>query len=303
MSRRNLNILGILILMGITSIISVFAYIYFVGGSGEPSGPTTAPTLSIPTPNAAETQVAVLSTQVADLSATITALEGGSVDPTIEATADADGETTAEATTQAEATADATAESTQASDVAAAPAVTLYRIVSDESQVSFTLTEDLRGTPTTVVGVTKDVAGDIVVDFATPANSQVGVIRINARTLTTDTEFRNRAIRGEILESSKDEYEFIDFTPTAISGLPASIAVGDQITFQITGDLKIRDITQSVTFDVTASAVSADRLEGTATTHVTRAQYNLVIPNAPGVANVSDDVTLQIDFVATQVQQ
>ncbi|MBZ0284610.1 MAG: YceI family protein [Anaerolineae bacterium] len=288
MSRRNLNILGILILMGISSAISIFAYVYIIGGSGEPSGETTAPTLSVPTPNLSETQVAVLSTQVAELSAANATLIAGVGIPgdAPEATVEPTTEVVAEATEIVE---------------GAAPAAVLYRIVQDESQVSFTLTEDLRGVPTTVVGTTNQLAGDIVVDFTTPANSQIGQIRINARTIVTNNEFRNRAIRGEILESSKDEYEFIEFTPTAVTGLPAAVTADETITFQITGDLKIRNITQSVTFDVTATTTE-ERLEGTATTVVTRTQYNLVIPSAPGVANVSEEVTLQIDFVATRVQ-
>ena len=81
------------------------------------------------------------------------------------------------------------------------------------------------------------------------------------------------------------------------------MAVGQAVTFQITGDLRIRNIVQSVTFDVTATAVSEDRLEGSASTIVTRTQYNLIIPSAPGVANVGEEVTLEIDFVATRVQQ
>ncbi len=285
--RRMLNLLGILILMGITALVSVGAYIMLVGGSGEPSQPISAPTLdpSTPTPNAAQTQVAVLSAQVADLQATIAALEAGSA--------------------AAESTAEAAVEPTAApvnEPAPAAAAPSLYRIVPDESQVSFTLTEDLRGQFTTVVGKTNQVAGDIQVDFATPANSRVGVIRINARTLATDNEFRNRAIRGEILESSNAAYEFIDFTPTAVSGLPETLTVGEAVSFQVTGDLKIRQITQAVTFDVTATAVSEDRLEGTATTKVTRAQFNLTIPNVPGVTNVSDEVTLEIKFVAAKVE-
>jgi polyisoprenoid-binding protein YceI len=142
------------------------------------------------------------------------------------------------------------------------------------------------------------VAGELFVDFSNPSASRIGAIRINARTLITDNEFRNRAIRSEILESSKDEYEFIDFTPTAITGLPASVTVGEAITFQVTGDLKIRDIVQSVTFDVTLTAVSEERLEGSATATVTRTQFNLQIPSVPSVANVTDEVGLAINFVA-----
>lgn len=286
MSRRTLNIIGILILMGITAAVSVTAYIFMVGGSGEASAPITAPTLdlSTPTPNAAETQVAVLSTQVADLQATIAAQASQP-----EATEAAPVEPTALPPTE---------EPTVVAEAAAAPSV--YAIQQDGSTVTFTLTEDLRGQFTTVIGTTDQIAGEILVDFANPANSRIGQIRINARTLATDNEFRNRAIRGEILQSSQAEYEFIDFTPTALNGLPASIAIGEAVTFQIVGDLKIRNITQSVTFDVTATAVSEDRLEGTATTVVTRAQFDLQIPNVPSVTNVSDEVTLQITFVAAK---
>jgi hypothetical protein len=65
----------------------------------------------------------------------------------------------------------------------------------------------------------------------------------------------------------------------------------------------VRDIVNSVTFDVTATVVSEDRLEGAASTVVTRAAYDLQIPNAPGVANVSEEVQLEIDFVATKVTE
>lgn len=300
MNRRALNIIGILILMGITAGVSIIAYTFVVGGSGEASQPISAPTLdpSTPTPNALETQVAELQAQNATLVAELAAVGAPEV-----ATEEATAEATVEATE--EAAADATAEVADATEEAAvasgASAPVQYRIVPEESEVRFTLTEDLRGTPTTVIGRTTEVAGDIIVDFATPANTRVGVIRINARTLATDNEFRNRAIRGEILQSAQDEYEFVDFTPTAVTGLPDTLTVGEEITFQITGDLKVRNITAPATFEVTATAVSEDRLEGTATTVVTRTTYDLQIPNAPGVANVSEEVTLEIDFVATQV--
>jgi polyisoprenoid-binding protein YceI len=308
MSRRTLNIIGILILMGITAAISIFAYIYFVGGSGEPTVPLSAPTLdlSTATPNALETQIADLQATNAALSTTV----AGAAKPTTEATAEATATVKAIVEATADATQEATAEVTVGAEAAAAvqaaaaaqaaAAGTLYRIDTAGSQVSFTLTEELRGQPTTVVGTSDQVAGDIFVDFATPANSKMGVIRINARTLVTDQEFRNRAIRSQILESAKDEYQFIEFTPTAITELPDKVATGSTIKFKVTGDLKIRDIVQSVIFDVSVTAAD-DSLTGSATTQVTRDQFNLQIPNAPGVANVSNDVTLDIKFTAPKV--
>jgi polyisoprenoid-binding protein YceI len=281
MSRRMVYVIGVLILMGITAGVSILAYNAIVGGSGEASQPISAPTLAIPTPNQAETQVAALSTQVAELTsanATLAAGGGGQVViPTIE--------TTPEATSQPASTG------------------TLFRIVPDESQVRFILTEQLLGQPKTVVGTTNQVAGDIFIDLQTPANSRVGQIHINVRTLTTDNENRNQSLRSRILQSTNPDYEFSDFTPTAITGLPDKIEIGQQVAFKITGDLKVRDVTQSVTFDVTATLTAEDRLQGTAGVNVTRDQFNLTIPSAPGVVNVSNDVRLEIDFVATKVQQ
>src|SRR5690349_8061835 len=83
----------------------------------------------------------------------------------------------------------------------------LLHISADESEVRFIIDETLLGNPKTVIGVTDQVAGDMLVDFANPAHSQLGAIRINARTLATDNEIRNRALRGQILQSERDEYE------------------------------------------------------------------------------------------------
>lgn len=161
----------------------------------------------------------------------------------------------------------------------------------------FTLNEVLRGEPKTVVGTSNQVAGQMAVDLADLSTAQVGLIQVNARTLATDNNFRNRAIRNVILET--DDFEFITFAPTAISGLPDTAVPGAPLTFQIAGDLTIRDVTQTVTFDVTAAAVSETQLAGTAVATVQRADYNLVIPEVEGVADVDEAVRLEIDFVAT----
>ena len=172
-----------------------------------------------------------------------------------------------------------------------------FQIVQAESEARFSMDELLRGEPVTVVGVTDQVAGEILVDFANPAAAQVGTININARTLATDSDFRNKAIKNKILET--DAYEFITFAPTAITGLPDSVSMGDTFTFEMTGDLTIRDITQEVVFAVNITAVSDSRLEGSATSSVARGDYNLVIPSVPSVAEVDEDVVIELDFVAT----
>lgn len=172
----------------------------------------------------------------------------------------------------------------------------VFTIDPGASQVRFQLDEDLRGVRTTVVGITDQVAGQLSVDLADLSQTQVGIIQINARTLATDNNFRNRAIQNEILDTGA--YEFITFTPTAVEGLPASAVLGEAVTFSINGDLTIRDVTLPATFTVTATAVSDTQLTGSATAVVNRADYGLQIPSVPNVANVEEEVELYIDFTA-----
>jgi polyisoprenoid-binding protein YceI len=200
----------------------------------------------------------------------------------------------------AEPSTDLTASPINTSSTAAASAAastlarqTSYVISSADSVASFTLNEELRGAEATVVGSTNQVARGIIVDFDNPAVSVLGDVVVNARTFATDSNNRNRAIRGAIL--STDSFEFITFSPTSIDGLPTEPT--DEFTFTVTGDLTIRDTTQPVMFEVQVSG-SSDRIEGTASSTVNRVNFGLIIPNVPFVANVDEEVTLTIDFVA-----
>jgi polyisoprenoid-binding protein YceI len=175
-------------------------------------------------------------------------------------------------------------------------AKTVFTIDQSASQARFELDEELRGQPKTVVGTTDQVAGQIAFNLSDLSTAQVGQILINAGMFTTDSSLRNRAIRDRILNAG--DFELITFTPTAVNGLPAEAAVGEEITFTIDGDLTIRDITNPVTFEVTATAISAEQISGTAGTVINRADYNLNIPSVPNVANVEEQVELILDFVA-----
>ena len=217
-------------------------------------------------------------------------------------------ESTASATEPAVATAETTAETaatettvSEASPTAEATAattneLTVLQIIPDQSEVRFILSELLRGQPKTVVGATSQVAGEIAVNPSDLSTAQVGVIQVNARDLTTDSNQRNQAIRNRILNT--DSFEFITFTPTGINGLDGSAQPGDTFTFQLAGDLTVRDVTQPVVFEVTATVDALNQLSGTAVTTIQRADYNLNIPSVPQVADVSEEVRVELDFVA-----
>ena len=258
-------------LLGVAVAGVAWLFIFFSGGTGEASEPISAPQLTLPPATAAPATAAPA---------------------------------TAAPATAAPATAAPQPEATQAP---APPQATgdakLFRIVPEESEARYEIDELLRGEPTRVVGLTDQVAGDIIVDFANASASQVGVIRINVRTMETPEDRRDRAVRSRILQSAEDQFEFVDFTPTALEGLPDAVSVGDTVSFTIVGDLKIREITAEARFQATVTVVAEDRLEGTAEATILRSTYNLVIPQVPFVADVGEEVLLGIKFVATAVDQ
>ena len=178
----------------------------------------------------------------------------------------------------------------------------VYRISQADSKVEYNIAEVLNGADKTVVGTTTQVAGDILLDLSDPSQSQIGDISIDASTFATDDTRRDNSVARFILQSETAANEFITFKTTSITGLPtSSIAVGDTITFQVTGDLTISGTTKQATFDVTATLNSDDKLVGSAQTTVNRSDYSLTIPNVPFVANVGDVATLKISFVAAKV--
>lgn len=172
----------------------------------------------------------------------------------------------------------------------------VFQIVPTESLARFTIYEELRGSPKDVIGETDLVSREILVDQSDLSQSKVGVIQINARDFATDDERRNSAIRNRILQT--DTYEYILFAPTSIEGLSGSGEIGKTYTFRLTGDLTIREVTKPITFAVTVAAESTTRLSGNAVATIRRSDFDLIVPNVPFVANVADEVKLELIFIS-----
>lgn len=169
-----------------------------------------------------------------------------------------------------------------------------------DSTASFEIDEELRGSPNRVVGTTDQVAGQVRVDPTDMSSAVFSQIVINARTFRTDSDRRDQAIRGPIiLNSASDEHELITFDVTSVEGLTGSAEVGETVQFTVTGDLTIRGTTNEAVFQVEVTFASDSRIEGTATATVLRTDFGIGIPSVPSVANVGDEVTLKLAFVAT----
>lgn len=177
----------------------------------------------------------------------------------------------------------------------------LFRINKFQSRVIFSIDEVLNGKKSTVVGSTNEIAGDLVLNQDDPDSSELGVIRINARTFKTDSERRDGAISRLILRSTEDEFQFIELKPLDID-LPSSIKTEEEFKFSINGDLTISGVTQQVEFKGKATLEDGEKIViGEAVAVVDYKDFDLIIPEVPFVADVSDEVELKIEFVAEEV--
>jgi len=175
---------------------------------------------------------------------------------------------------------------------------TLFTIDGSASKATFTIDEVLFGNPNTVVGETNKVAGQILVNAQDPSKSQLGEIRMNVSTLVTDTDLRNRTLQGRILETDTPANQYATFVAKSITGLPESITVGQQVSFKLTGDLTIHQVTKTVTFDAKVTVVSEKQITGTASTSVKYSDFGISIPDVPSVTSVGDTVKLALGFTA-----
>lgn len=301
-------------------IAGVFIFIQTLGGSGEASQPISAPTLSLgmltSTPDGSPVDTVALATEVAEMSQALEQLAAAEragihdlstqvagVSQQIEqlSTRPSDAVSAVPSVTPTHVAPTPTSIPEATSELTAQGDQRLYRIVPEESEARFIL-DELEPLRNDLVGSTNQVAGDFIIDFATPANSRIGVIRINMRTFVTDSRDRDRVIRGEVFRSDRPQYEFSDFVPQVVSGLPDNIVLGEPVMFQVTGDFPIRGMTHSFTFDTTVTLNSADEIHGLARTTINRFDYDL-LQSFLADHGVSEEIILELEFVARVVER
>jgi len=180
----------------------------------------------------------------------------------------------------------------------AAATTTRYVLVSSESEVLYRVNEVLfrEGNRLNVaVGRTREVRGEVLVDRANPRNSRIGAITVNVNTLQSDSARRDNAIRSRWLESAR--FPTAEFRPREIEGLPATYTEGQQLKLKVTGDLKVRDVTRSTTFEMTV-VLRGSTLTGTAAATLKMTDFGFDPPSIFGILRTEDEARLELQFVA-----
>ena len=170
--------------------------------------------------------------------------------------------------------------------------------VTDGSEAVYRINEQLarRDLPNDAVGTTSDIEGQIVFSADGTVDAERSKITVGVRSLQSDSGRRDSYIQRNSLESN--QYPEVTIAVTEIRGLSWPLPANGEATFEMVGDLTIRDQTDTVTWETTATFTDGG-VEGLAKTVVTFEQYGMTKPRVAIVLSVVDEIRLEINFVAT----
>ncbi len=214
-------------------------------------------------------------------------------------TAAADAPTAAPAIAPTTAAADAPTAATAPSS--AASGTRTFMIVPEQTEASYEVQEKFlnRDLPNMALGKTNAVTGELQVSLDGKPSGKITKITVDLRTLTSDSSRRDGRIRTQWLES--DKYPFAEFTSTDAQGIPDSYTEGQEVSFKLTGDMKIREVTKPVTFDVKGK-LEGDTITGSATSKILMKDFGFDPPDIAGMLTVADGVTVTINFTAKEAK-
>lgn len=148
------------------------------------------------------------------------------------------------------------------------------------------------------IGSTQEIAGQLQLnldDLSSPLGDNRFTVQIN--TLASDQALRDGWIRRN--GPSLNDYPTAEFVATGIQGAPATYNEGEEVQFQLVGNLTMRDITQPATFDVTAT-LQGDTITGKATTRALLSAFGIDPPNFANTLVVGDEFTIEVDITARE---
>jgi polyisoprenoid-binding protein YceI len=147
----------------------------------------------------------------------------------------------------------------------------------------------------TAVGVTTAVTGEILLDRTQPARSRIGEVSVDLRELQSDSERRDRALRGKYLDTSR--HPLARLTNSTINALPSRLVEGQPFHYTITGDLTVHGTTRRTTWHGQAT-LAGKTLRGSARAYVKMSEFGIEVPKLLSLRS-EDDVIITIEYVAT----
>lgn len=182
-----------------------------------------------------------------------------------------------------------------------------FVVVPEESQASFIVNEEflsqalsklgIEAGKKVVVGTMPSVSGEIQLNLEAAEPVESAQFSVDMTGLQTDQDRRDKWLEDNALETSA--FPQTTFTATAATGLPESITEGEEISFQLVGDLTVRDVTKSVAFEVTA-VLEGDSLVGTAVLPLKISDFGIAPPDFANTLKVADEFRIEVTLTARE---
>jgi polyisoprenoid-binding protein YceI len=186
----------------------------------------------------------------------------------------------------------------QAAHPISAPAMdtTRYVVAPDGNEARYRVREQLVGVsfPNDAIGATTGIEGAIAMDQAGRLVTGMSRITVDLASMASDRDMRDNYVRRNTLATAT--YPSVVLVPTEVRGLTWPLPATGAVTFQLIGNLTVKDVTRSTTWDVTLRIVDANTLAGTATTSFTFEEFALTKPRVARVMSVDDTIKLEYDL-------
>jgi polyisoprenoid-binding protein YceI len=179
-----------------------------------------------------------------------------------------------------------------------------FTVVPEASQAAYVVDEEflaqaldklgIAAGATVVVGSTNDVAGSLTINLDDKSIGE-NQFTVNMTTLSTDQNRRDNWIREN--GPRFNSFPEASFVATSVENAPESYVEGQEATFQLVGDLTVRDVTVPATFDVTAT-INGDTLTGIAESNLRMSDFGIDPPNFAQTLTVADPFKVRMELTA-----
>ncbi len=176
----------------------------------------------------------------------------------------------------------------------------VIKMDSQNSEARYRVREQLANVslPTDAIGRTKQVSGSVTIKPDGTIDTANSKFVVDLSTLESDRSMRDNFLRRSVLQTT--QYPEATFVPKQVTGLSWPLPKSGTVSFKLTGDLTIRDVTKPVTWDVTGT-IQNGQASGLAKTSFKFEDFNLNQPRVPVVLSIVDNITLEVDVALTNV--
>ena len=173
----------------------------------------------------------------------------------------------------------------------------LHLEILSGSTVRYLVGEQLarRDLPNDAIGVTGQVEGLIVLDGSGAVDKENSEIVVMLDSLESDEPRRDNYLRTRTSIGSP-EFPTAVFIPQEVSGLGWPMREGDQLGFDMAGQMTIRGVTKSMTWNIEAY-MEKNIITGKAKTSIYFSDYGIPKPTLLFILSMDDEIRLEADLL------